>query len=380
MQKGQIKEVCEAVGVSAKGKRDELIQRLLGGEQATTKKRALKAKATDPRKTRGTGTINPPEQCYEAIWLDGPVPSGYWDHLENRRLYVRWLGQKIGFRKQEDWYRISTDDFKRNSGGGLLESHWNSSAIGAVKECFPDYDWKDWLFRCAPRHFWQDTRNHRRYMKWLGQELGIRRPSDWYGVTNQDFNDNKGGAFLLHYDSTVSTAIMSYLPNYDWKEWMFSRTPKGFWRKRMNRKRYMIWLGKRLGFKHIRDWYSVTGDNFDANYGNQLLKLHDGSPIVAVRDCFPRYTWNEWMFARVSVGFWNKLENRNRYIQWLGRKLKFKEPRDWHKIRGHDFRANYGGGLLARYHSCFDLLKECIPELDWEKVVESKRGYLGVNR
>ena len=147
MQKGQIQEVCEVVGVSAKGKRDELVARLLGGEQATTKKRALKAKATVPRKTTSTGTINPPVRRYEAIWLDGPVPSGYWDRLEHRRLYVRWLGQKLGFRKQEDWYRISTDDFKRNSGGGVLLQHWNSSAIGAVKECFPDYDWKDWLFR-----------------------------------------------------------------------------------------------------------------------------------------------------------------------------------------------------------------------------------------
>ena len=337
-------------------------------KRAVAKKGVLKGKAAGPRKTRGAGTKYPPVRRFEAVWLDGPVPSGYWDRVAHRRLYVRWLGQKLRFRKPVDWYRITTGDFKRNSGGGLLNQHWNSSAIGAVKECFPDYDWKDWLFGCTPRRFWRDRGNHRLYMKWLGQQLGIRRPSDWYRVTNQHFKDNKGGAFLLQYGDTVSDAIMSFLPNYHWKEWMFSRTPKGFWQKRMNRKRYMIWLGKKLGFKQIRDWYSVTGDDFNANYGNQFLKLHNGLPVAAVRDSFPRYTWNEWMFARVSIGFWDQPENRERYMRWLGRKLKFKRPEDWHKIRGRDFRANCGGGLLARYRSCFDLLKERIPELDWEQV------------
>jgi hypothetical protein len=333
-------------------------------KQATTKKAKPKSKSPGSKKTKQFN--DPPVRRRKAIWLDGRVPNGYWGRVENRRLYVRWLGQKLGFSKPEDWYRITTEDFKRNSGGGVLESHWNSSAIVAIKECFPDCDWKDWLFVMAPRRFWQDPRNHRRYMIWLGQELGICRPSDWYQVSNQDFKDNKGGALLLQYDSTVSTAIMSNLPNYDWKEWMFDKTPKGFWHEREHRKRYMIWLGKRLRFKSKEDWYSLTGDDFNANYGNQLLKLYHGSPIAVLKECFPRHTWNEWMFARVPVGFWNSLENRTRYMRWLERKLKFKRPKDWYKVRRHDFLANYGGGLLARYRSRFDLLKEYMPELDWE--------------
>jgi hypothetical protein len=292
------------------------------------------------------------------------VPSGYCSHLKNRRLYVRWLGQRLGFRKPEDWYRITTDDFKHNYGAGLLQQHRSSSAIGAVKETFPRYDWKDWLFAITPRPYWKDPRNHRQYMKWLGQQLGIRHPSDWYRVTNQDFKDHKGGAFLINYDSTVSAAIMTYLPNYDWKEWMFDKTPKGFWHKKANRKRYMTWLGKKLRFKRMNDWYGVTGDDFKANYGNQFLKIYGGSPVAALRECFPGHAWNDWMFARVPAGFWDKLQNRKRYIRWLGKKLKLKRPTDWYKVRRHHFLTNYGGGLLARYESYFELVRECIPQLN----------------
>jgi hypothetical protein len=127
----------------------------------------------------GRGTPLPPEppvRRHEAVWLDGPVPAGYWQTLTNRRRYLRWLGDKLGYRKLEDWYKITTSDLKRNHGSGVLLHYWNSSAIAAVKECFPDYDWKEWLFKCCPRSFWGDLKNHRNYMDWLARQCGIRQP------------------------------------------------------------------------------------------------------------------------------------------------------------------------------------------------------------
>ncbi|MDA0809019.1 MAG: hypothetical protein O3B68_13560, partial [Planctomycetota bacterium] len=31
----------------------------------------------------------------EAVWLNGPVPTGYWLIPENQRLYLIWLGQRL---------------------------------------------------------------------------------------------------------------------------------------------------------------------------------------------------------------------------------------------------------------------------------------------
>ncbi|HXT58797.1 MAG TPA: hypothetical protein VN699_09175 [Pirellulales bacterium] len=303
----------------------------------------------------------PPVRKLDAAWLEGRVAAGYWEEFPNRRRYMWWLGQRLGFKKIDDWYRITTNDFKTYRGAGVLYAYWNSSAIAAVQETFPDYDWKEWLFRQAPLRFWSDRRNHRRYMAWLAKQLNIRRPQDWYRVSNADFEAHKGGAFLLEYNSTISAAIMAYAPRYDWKEWLFSGTPKGFWDSRRNRRRYLEWLGAQLGYKKPDDWYAITQHDFYAHRGIQFLKLYNSSPMAAVRELLPKRAWKEWMFARVPVTFWDDPRNRRRYLRWLGQRLGFKKPADWQRIRRRHFLENCGGGLLAQYASYVDLLKEYLP-------------------
>ncbi len=204
------------------------------------------------------GRIARLDRRHDAIWLDGPVPAGYWDQRENRKKYLLWLGEQLGFESVQDWYKITTDNVKGHRGGGVLKYAWNSSIIAGVRDCFPEYDWKDWLFGMCPRTFWCNRKNHTLYMNWLGQRLGIRRPEDWYNITNEDFIKNKGGAFLLHYNCTISAAVMAHQPDYDWKEWLFKKIPKGFWHLKKNRQRYLRLAGRPLG--HSADGGLVSPD------------------------------------------------------------------------------------------------------------------------
>lgn len=320
-----------------------------------------------PRKSVRRRWCEPRVRKTDAVWLYGRVPAGYWDVLANRRQYLCWLGQKLGYRCYEDWYRITTDELKRSRGGGLLAHYWNSSIVFGVQDTFREYDWKEWLFKSCPRTFWNNRRNHRRYMKWLGEQLGIRRPSDWYKVSNRDFTRHKGGAFLLHYNSTISAAVMANIPHHDWKEWLFRKIPKGLWHSRHNRRRYMEWLAGKLRLPGLEGWYTVTRSQIEAHRGSNLLKLFAGSPYLLVKDVYPHYDWKEWMFARVPLGYWKSRDNRRRYLKWLGRQLGFRKPTDWYRVRKEDFTRNYGGGLVASYRSYIDLLQEHLPHLRWQR-------------
>lgn len=325
-------------------------------KKAARKKRPRRKQAPR-RNTRHRNPLTRRVPRADAVWLDGPVPAGFWQYPENRKRYLIWLGQQLGFRTLDDYYRLVTDHFKQNRGSSVLLHCWKGSAVRAVMQTFPEHDWYEWRFVSCPRGFWKDRRNHRRYMEWLGRQIGVEHPEDWYQVTNADFRKHKGGAFLLEYDSTVSAAIVACFPEVRWQEWKFGRTPKGFWEKRRNRVRYLKWLGQELGFRRMQDWYSLTREDFETHCGNQLIKYYHGSPLAAVLDCFPARNWQEWKFARVPVAFWKKKRNRDRYLAWLARKLRLKSPADWRRLRRIDLKQNYGGGLLAEFQSIEALLR-----------------------
>ncbi len=66
--------------------------------------------------------------CSEAlmakpIWVSaGRVPKGFWDNKSNRVAYLRWLGNRLGYREPADWYRVQKSDFEQNFGSTLANT------------------------------------------------------------------------------------------------------------------------------------------------------------------------------------------------------------------------------------------------------------------
>jgi len=53
-------------------------------------------------------------------WRFTSVKQRYWQCAENRRAYLRWLGQKLTLNGQQAWRRLTADSLRRNHGSGLL--------------------------------------------------------------------------------------------------------------------------------------------------------------------------------------------------------------------------------------------------------------------
>ncbi len=229
------------------------------------------------------------------IWIDRIVPDGFWKKKTNRRAYMDWLGQRMGFKKTSDWYRVTKLDFDRSGGGGLLANYYHASPHAALREYKPGYEWKEWLARSCPQGFWQEKENRLRYLKWLGAQLGFKAPEDWYGLKQKSFFANHGGTLLhAYYGGSIIAAVREYMPDYEWKEWCFCATPQGFWKKRANRRRYMDWLGVQLKFKTPRDWANLTKAHFKAHHGAGMLATHfSDSPARALKEYMPGYDWKK---------------------------------------------------------------------------------------
>ncbi len=69
-----------------------------------------------------------------------------------------------------------------------------------------------------------------------------------------------------------------------------------------------------------------------------------------------------------ALGFWKVAENRHRYLRWLEKELGFRRPEDWYRIQTGDIASRYGGRLLKEHASFYDLMREFLPQLDWDRL------------
>ncbi len=206
-----------------------------------------------------------------------------------------------------------------------------------------------WLCGRVPNGYWDVRENRVGYLSWLGHQYGFHSPADWYSARKSHFQKNCGGGLLRNnYRSSVFRAMQDFLPNYDWKAWMFGGTPTGFWKNAHNRGCYMDWLATKLNIRNADDWYSVTGADFFLHHGGGLLNNEfSGSVQRLLRDYKPNYKWLAWKFPSVPQGYWNEPTNRTAYLRWLGQQLGFETREDWKKLRREHFYDNHGSGMFV---------------------------------
>jgi len=123
------------------------------------------------------------------------------------------------------------------------------------------------------RGFWDDKENERNYLLWLAHKLHFRYMEDWYKCTDAQFYGNLGESLLRRHGWSRVELIKACFWQYEWYEWLFVTTPRGFWHKLENRQRYYAWLGEKLGFRKPTDWWRLTCDDIWDNYGTTLFNV-----------------------------------------------------------------------------------------------------------
>jgi hypothetical protein len=209
-----------------------------------------------------------------------------------------------------------------------------------------------WLDKRVPNGFWDYRSNRLRYLKWLGCRCGFCKAEDWYALRRHHFQKNCGGGLLRNvYQCSVQNAMAKFLPEYDWKPWLFGGTPNGYWKDRGHRMNYLGWLGQQLGIQRTADWYNVTSaDSFHHHGGGLLNNEFNGCVQSVLSDCLPGYRWRAWLFNSVPQSFWKHIGNRQEYVFWLGKRLGFRKLDDWSRLTREHFFRNGGAGLFVGYY------------------------------
>jgi hypothetical protein len=297
------------------------------------------------------------------------TPDNFWMNIDNHKIYMEWLFKELNYNDISDWYKTTQEDFHSNYGSALLRYYYDSSHKSIIKTIYPEYNWLPWKFNVLPEGFWNDINNVKEYMEWLYKELGYFKMEDCYDLTRNKLEDNFAGSLFNKYDNILSILTAIY-PGYKWLPWKFKVTHNGFWDNKKNQKEYMDWLFKELNYNDINDWYKISTNLIQANYGTTLLRKHyDNSLQLLIKDLYPEHKWLNWKFNQTTIGFWENINNQKEYMDWLYKELDYKSMENWYSVSLGDFYNNCGSSLTIIYKgSIKNLLKNVYSEYKWNEV------------
>jgi hypothetical protein len=206
-----------------------------------------------------------------------------------------------GMQDLSDWYRISRRDMYDMGLGGILSNFYNNSPQQALADVYPHHKWLPWKFKLT-RRVWENVSNRNQFLQWAADELGVTKMEDWYQVSVPQISSLDGGSSLVAYfGGSLPSAIMVTMSHHTWLPWLFNPAPRALFENADQRRRYMEWLGKQLGFSRMEDWYTITKVHFEKNKGASLLAHSFGnSARRAAMETFPDHSWLPSRFGASS--------------------------------------------------------------------------------
>jgi len=195
----------------------------------------------------------------------------------------------------DDWYEIKTETIRENGGSGILAFYKNCLST-ALKQVYPEVEWNLHRFNRVPVNWWNEDRNQRLFFDNLAKKLGIKQWEDWYEVKNLAglMYEHKGEHLMnKKYGGSPSSAIMTTYPEYNWKSWKFSSTPKNYWKKRENIVEFMEHVAKELNIRKLDDWYGVSrAQLIQFRPMRRLMTIHGGGLLKVLAFLHPNFPWD----------------------------------------------------------------------------------------
>jgi hypothetical protein len=154
---------------------------------------------------------------------------------------MRLSGCKIGIKQQSDWYSLTVRDLEKQGGSRLL-AKYGYSPSKLLATVYPERKWNVDMFHRKPVGYWEDPKNHAKFMKELAKHVGVVDMEDWYRLHASHFAELGGSGLLAQFSGSPVKVLTEMFPDVHWQPWKFSNVPKTYWDHVDNQKEYLSWL------------------------------------------------------------------------------------------------------------------------------------------
>ena len=216
----------------------------------------------------------------------------YWDNIEHHRIFMDWFSKHNNFKSMDDWYNVSQKDITNCGAYGLLIKY-NNSVLKLVRSSFPKHEWIVWKFNSVPNGYWNNVTHQRKFLDWLGKQLGYQKMDDWYKITVEDIIQNAGLTISTKFNKSPNTMLQSIYPEHRWMIWRFETVPKGYWESddfKREVTNFIGWLSNELQIKYKEEWYHISLEQLKAVISTDVFsKFSLGKMLQLV---YPDHAWS----------------------------------------------------------------------------------------
>jgi hypothetical protein len=201
----------------------------------------------------------------------------------------------------------------------------------------------------AENGFWKVESNHKKYIDWLANKLGIKELDDWYKVGFTDIRDNGGASILSYYGNSVHRLVSAIMPHKQWLPWKFSQVADGYWKSLAHQRQFADWIADSLNMESYEGWYMCTHETIEKAGGAKLLHLYKNSVVKMVEELYPEFSWDTWEFKFVPQNYWSDINNQKRFLDRFAEVHGIKDHTQWYKV-DVGFVIRGGGATLLSYY------------------------------
>ena len=268
----------------------------------------------------------------------------YFKSLENQRIFFDNLLVSLNLNSLEDLKTLSYKTIVNNGGKSVLSLY--PSISSALQTIYPNVEWK-----CTERGFYMKYPHQKRlFFDKLAIKLNIKDPSEWNNVTYRTIQLEGGEKILKLYKGSVYKTIKALYPEHDWNMKMRPRVIARYWDDLSNQRTFLNEFEKKLKFKSLDDWYSISHCQFRENNGEVLLKKYKGNIVKLLQTNYPNYNWDIGRLAKKQLRYWYNIDIQRSYFDQFISDLNFYNLDELYSL-DYDHFKHFGAKQIYFFYS-----------------------------
>lgn len=147
---------------------------------------------------------------------------------------------------------------------------------------------------------------------------------------------------------------------YSSSEGEAKRRPRTLWDAAKERA-FMDRVKADLQIDSEEGWRNVTARDIARRGGRGLIDRHRGSVLALLQNCYPEAPPTPWRCRKkLPTGFWEDRENGRAFLEDVAKRMHLRSVEDWMEVTSSQVNAYGGKGLLVRYSSLLEAVKDLV--------------------